>query len=98
MESILHKIRFEYKKLGPSEKKIADYILKNEQEVTSLSINELANLSGSTAATIVRFSRRLGFKGFTDFRIGLAGEIISTSSISSKITKTTVVLKFSISE
>ena len=87
MESTLHKIRTNYNKLGPSEKKIADYILKNEQEVTSLPINELAALSGSTAATIVRFSRRLGFKGFTDLRIGLAGEMISTSSINSKITK-----------
>ncbi|MBR4910324.1 MAG: MurR/RpiR family transcriptional regulator [Clostridia bacterium] len=87
MESTLHKIRFEYKNFGPSEKKVADYILKNEQEVTSLSISELAQLSGSTAATIVRFSRKLGFEGFTDMRIGLAGEMISTSSISSKITK-----------
>ncbi len=87
MESTLHRIRANYGKLGPSEKKIADYILKNEQQVTSLPINELAVLSGSTAATIVRFSRRLGFKGFTDLRIGLAGEIISTSSINSKITK-----------
>ena len=87
MESTLHKIRFEYKNFGPSEKKVADYILKNGQEVTSLSINELARLSGSTAATIVRFSRKLGFDGFTDLRIGLASEIISTSSISLKITK-----------
>lgn len=87
MESTMHKIRANYKKFGPSEKRIADYILKNEQQVTSLPINELAALSGSTAATIVRFSRRLGFKGFTDFRIGLASEMISTSSINSKITK-----------
>ena len=87
MESTLHKIRFEYKKLGPSEKKIADYILNNGQDVISLSINELAALSGSTPATIVRFSRRIGFSGFTDLRIGLASEIFSTSSISSKIDK-----------
>ncbi|MBO4734638.1 MAG: MurR/RpiR family transcriptional regulator [Clostridia bacterium] len=87
MESTLHKIRFEYKKFGPSERKVADYILKNEQEVTSLPINELARLSGSTAATIVRFARRIGFEGFTDFKIGLAGEMVSTSAISSRITK-----------
>ena len=88
MESTLHRIRFEYNKLGPSEKKIADYILKNGQDVTSLSISELAALSGSTAATIVRFSRKLGFEGFRDLRIGLASEMISTSSISNAIKKT----------
>ena len=87
METTLHRIRTNYKKFGPSEKKIADYIIKNEQEVTSMPINELAALSGSTAATIVRFSRKLGFKGFTDLRIGLASEIVSTSSINAKITK-----------
>ena len=87
MESTLHKIRFEYKKLGPSEKKIADYILSNGQDVTSLSIGELAAKSGSTAATIVRFSRKLGFDGFTDLRIGLAREMMSTSTISTKISK-----------
>lgn len=87
MESTLHKIRFNYKSFGPSERKIADCILANGQDITSLSINELAALSGSTAATIVRFSRKIGFEGFTDFRIGLAREIISTSTISSKITK-----------
>ena len=87
MESTLHKIRANYQQLGPSEKKVADYILQNEQEVTSLPIGELAALSGSTTATIVRFSRRLGFKGFTDLRIGLASEMISTSTISSKITQ-----------
>lgn len=88
MESTLHKIRFKYKSFGPSERKIADYILKNEQEITSLSISELAALSGSTPATIVRFSRKMGYSGFTDFRIGLASEMISTSSISSKIKRT----------
>ena len=87
MESTVHKIRFKYKSLGPSEKKIADYILSNGQDITSLSINELAALSGSTAATIVRFSRKLGFNGFTDLRIGLAREMMSTSSISAKISK-----------
>lgn len=87
MESVIHRIRFQYKNFGPSEKKIADYILENTQEITSLSINELASKSGSTAATIVRFSRKIGFDGFQSFRIGLAGEMMSTSSISNQIVK-----------
>ncbi len=88
MESTLHKIRFFYDDLGPGEKKLADFILQNTEKITSSSINELADSCGCGAATVVRFSRRLGFDGFQSFKIGLAGEINSASTISEDIEKT----------
>lgn len=87
MESILHKIRFCYKDLGPGEKKLADYILQNTQSITGISISELAANSGCGDATVVRFSRRLGFDGFQAFKIGIAGELNSASSIGNEIEK-----------
>lgn len=87
MESILHKIRFCYKELGPGEKKLADFILQNTHIITTTSINELADLSGCGAATVVRFSRRLGFDGYQSLKIGIAGEINSASTISEDIEK-----------
>lgn len=87
MESILHKIRFSYKDLGPGEKKLADYILQNTQSIANINISELAEKSGCGDATVVRFSRRLGFEGFGAFKIGIAGELNSASSISGKIEK-----------
>ena len=87
METVLHKIRFSYKSFGPAEKRLADYILQNTHTITNISISELAANCDCGDATVVRFSRRLGFEGFSAFKIGLASEINSASSISGEIEK-----------
>ena len=87
METIMHKIQRLYSDMGPSEKKIADYILENTQEILSVSISELALRCGCGDATAVRFSRRLGFDGFQSLKIGLAQEFSSTSAISGEINR-----------
>ena len=87
MESVLHKIRFLYDVMGPGEKRVADYIIQNTQSILSLSINDLADRCGSGDATVVRFSRRLGFSGYQAMKIGIAAEFGSTSSIDSSISK-----------
>lgn len=50
--------------LSKSEKKVAQYILSNSDEVVNLSINELALLSEVGESTIVRFTRKIGFGVF----------------------------------
>ena len=87
MESTLHKIRNLYPLMGPAERKIADYILADTQGIISCSVSELAQKCGCGDATVVRFSRRLGFDGFQALKIGIAGEIGSTSSVGSEIKK-----------
>ena len=87
MESTLHKIRNLYSSMGPAEKKIADYLLANTQGIISCSVTELAEKCGCGDATVVRFSRRIGFDGFQALKIGIAGEIGSTSSIGTEIKK-----------
>ena len=87
MESILHKIRFSLDKLGPAEKKIAQYVLSNAEEMVSLSISEFAQRCGCGDATAVRFSRRLGLAGYQDLKIRIATELSAASSIDSHIEK-----------
>ena len=67
MESVTHKIRANHNEMGPAEKKIADYIIANLNEITVISISELAEKCGCGDATVVRFSRRLGFEGLEHF-------------------------------
>lgn len=74
--------------MGPGEKKIANYIAGDTQGVVSLSVTELAEKCGCGDATVVRFSRRLGFEGFQALKIGIAGEIGSTSSVGTEIKRT----------
>ena len=87
MESIMHKIRFLQNDMGRSEKRIADYLLKNPESIINMSITELAEACGSGEATVVRFARRLGFAGYQGLKLGIASEISSASSIDNTIQK-----------
>ena len=87
MESTMHRIRSLYSSMGPAEKKIADFILADAQGIVSCSVTELAEKCGCGDATVVRFSRRIGFDGFQALKIGIAREIGSTSSVGTEITK-----------
>ena len=51
-----------------SENKIYEYILSNPNQVLYHSLTELSELSGVAEATVLRFFRKLGFKGFQDFK------------------------------
>jgi len=87
MESTVHRIRVLYSEMGPGEKKIADYILDNPQEIVGVSISELATRCGCGDATVVRFSRRLGFDGYQSLKIGIAGELSATSAVDREISR-----------
>ncbi len=87
MESVLHKIRSLYGEMGPAERKIADFILENPDDLIESSVSELAENSGCGDATVVRFSRRLGFSGYQALKIGIAGELSAASVLSGQIDK-----------
>ena len=88
MESVIQKIRTNYSEMGPAEKKIADFVTGNINDIMATSISELAELCGCGDATVVRFSRRLGFEGYQALKIAIAGDLGSASTISSEIEKT----------
>ncbi len=85
MESLVHKIRFMYNQMGPGERKIAEYLLEHTEELINTSVSELAERCGCGDATVVRFSRKLGFDGFQAMKIVFAAELNTTSTISSEI-------------
>ncbi len=64
-----------YAEMGKSEKKVADWLFSHSGEIFSLSITDLAEKCESSEATIVRFSRRLGFSGYGDLKLSLAQEV-----------------------
>jgi len=57
-----------YKNLTKSEKQIADYLRKNQEESAFLSAGELANRLDLSEATLVRFARSLGFDSYPAMR------------------------------
>ncbi len=70
-------IKQKYKNLSPVERKIADFILEKEDEVLSMSVQEMAKQTGTSAAALVRFSRTLGLEGFTQLKQKLSASLAS---------------------
>ncbi len=80
-------IKILYDKMGVAERKIADFIMNDPQGVLPLSISQLAERCGGSEATIVRFSKKLGFDGYQQMKLALAKEA-NTRPVSENITET----------
>ncbi len=57
-----------YKQLTKSEKRIANYLRKNQEESAFLAAGEIADRLGLSEATLVRFARTLGFTSYPAMR------------------------------
>ncbi len=69
-----------YYHLTSAEKKVADYVIIHQKDNQYMSISELAEACGVAEATVSRFARRLGFKGFIAFKLAMANAIAGRSS------------------
>ncbi|MDJ0357144.1 MAG: MurR/RpiR family transcriptional regulator [Actinomycetota bacterium] len=54
--------------------KVAGYLLQHPAAPIQLSILELAEQTGTSAATVTRFCRLLGYTGYVPFRVAIAGD------------------------
>ena len=70
---VFTRINREYYQLTSAEKKIADYMLLQRQECQYMSISEMAEVADVAEATVSRFCRRLGYKGYSAFKLAVAG-------------------------
>lgn len=69
--SVSDRIHASYNELTESEKRIAKYFLKHGDEMISYSSKQMAELCHTSAPTIVRFARTLGYKGLSDLKVDL---------------------------
>lgn len=72
---MLGQIRASLNQLTSAERKVAETILANPQATLGWSISDAARFSGVSEPSIMRFCRRLGCEGYSDFRIRLAQAI-----------------------
>ena len=73
-------IKSQYNNFNETERKIADYILKNPEELIHSTISEVADKLELADSTIFRFCKKINFKGFHDLKICLATDFIGTNS------------------
>lgn len=60
-----------------NEKKIHEYISRNCADIIHLSITDLAERSDVSEAALVRFAKKLGYKGFQAMKINIAQDIVA---------------------
>jgi len=63
--------------LTKSERKVAEIVLSQPENVIYFSVTDLAEKAGVGETTALRFCRKIGFKGYQDFKLALAKEVIS---------------------
>ena len=76
----LIRLRGLYPSLKTALRKVADVILRQPEMAIYASVNEVAAAAAVSEATVMRFCRILGFKGFQDFKIALAREMVIPSA------------------
>ena len=59
-----------------TEGKIANYVLEHYDEVLNYNISELAEKAGVSDASVVRFCKNLGYKGYQDFKVNAARDVL----------------------
>ena len=74
------KISNAYYLLTTAEKKAADYVIIHQRDTQYMSISELAEACGVAEATISRFAKRLGYKGYNAFKLSVANSIASRAT------------------
>lgn len=74
-------IKLKYNSLSKSEKKIADYVLETGYKVSEMALAELAKATSVSDPSVVRFTKALGYKGFSDFKAHVLRDWGKESSI-----------------
>ncbi len=79
--------------LTPSQRKLMQYILSHDDESIFLNVEDLAKKVDVSEATVVRFSKALGFKGFPEFqrelRLLFKNKLTTTSRLQKTVKKVT---------
>lgn len=76
-QGTLIRLRGLYPSLKAALRKVADVVLARPELAVYASVNEVAAAAAVSDATVMRFCRVLGFRGFQDFKIALAREMVT---------------------
>src|SRR5215216_3573849 len=74
MSSLL-KIRSERDQMSAIERRIADFLLENAHLLRDYSSQQLADALRISQSSVVKFSQKLGFKGYPDLKYSVGEEI-----------------------
>ena len=82
---LFDKIQDRYTSLSRNQRKVADYISNDRMAASFDSITELSRKIGVSEASLVRFAKQLGYKGYPGLRKELQGEYKKISGTASRV-------------
>lgn len=65
-----------YNSLTRTEKKIADVIQQDPEAVVYITLTDLAEKAGTGETSVLRLCRKIGFKGYQEFKLSLAQDLV----------------------
>lgn len=75
--SSLIRIRAERDQMSAIERRIADFLLENAHLLRDYSSQQLANALGISQSSVVKFSQKLGFKGYPDLKFSVGQDALA---------------------
>lgn len=78
--SCLAIIRSARDEMSANEKKLADFILDNASLVRDYSSQQIAHSVGVSQSSVVKFSQKLGYRGFTDLKLAIHESVVKQES------------------
>jgi DNA-binding MurR/RpiR family transcriptional regulator len=73
--SVLDKIHALREKFPRAEQQLAEYILANPDHIRDMPSQMLAKAVGISQASVVRFTQKLGYKGYPDFKFAITDSL-----------------------
>lgn len=77
---LFSQIKTMYNAFSNAEKKVADYLLKNYQDVMYMSITDLADACSVGESSVFRFCKSIGLKGYQELKIRIAHSVSHNSA------------------
>ncbi|MDB5071503.1 MAG: RpiR family transcriptional regulator [Candidatus Eremiobacteraeota bacterium] len=69
-----------YSSLRAAEQRVADFILLHPDELIYLTVTELAERTKTSESTVVRLTQKIGYKGYQEFKIVLARDLVEPAT------------------
>lgn len=74
------RIESAYGSLRAAEQRVADFILAHPDELIYLTVTELAERTNTSESTVVRLCQKIGYKGYQEFKIVLARDLVEPAT------------------
>ena len=84
---LLGEIKSSFKSFHASEAAIGNCIINDPYAVAQMNISQLADYSKTSVASVVRFSKAIGYKGYPEFRMALVSEVSRIGFSSTRISE-----------